>query len=46
MGLITSQDDTAPKLYEVREAELGGLITSQDDTAPKLKLLLIDTFCV
>ena len=34
-GLITSQFDTAPKLYEMCNHEYPSLITSQFDTAPK-----------
>ena len=33
--LITSQIDTAPKLYKTVESEGSSLITSQIDTAPK-----------
>ena len=34
---ITSQNDTAPKLTEIDQAEGSSWITSQNDTAPKLK---------
>ena len=35
IGLITSQDVTAPKQRIVHKARLNSLITSQDVTAPK-----------
>ena len=34
-GLITSQNDTAPKLMGESLEEIACLITSQNDTAPK-----------
>ena len=37
VGLITSQNDTAPKQALLRSMYQEGLITSQNDTAPKLK---------
>ena len=34
-GLITSQNDTAPKRRNPRRSRRASLITSQNDTAPK-----------
>ena len=38
LGLITSQNDTAPKPYFQADFSISSLITSQNDTAPKLPL--------
>ena len=40
LGLITSQNDTAPKLHDNGTQHPTSLITSQNGTAPKPKLVL------
>ena len=39
-SVITSQNDTAPKLTDPTKEQSPGVITSQNDTAPKLPFSL------